>query len=52
MVFEHIEKELRSQYLLVFRPGSEGSGSAELEPVEVEVLRPGLTARDLRGHYP
>jgi Ca-activated chloride channel family protein len=47
--YAQIEEDLRSQYLLVYQ--SDGSGP-ELRAVDVEVTRPGLTARAMRGYIP
>jgi hypothetical protein len=49
-VYERIERELRSQYLLVYA-SPEGDGEKYRE-VKVEVARPGLEAKTLRGYYP
>jgi VWFA-related protein len=47
-VYAQIEEELRAQYLLVYRPDR----PVDFEPLdlEVEVLRPDLTTRELRRH--
>jgi VWFA-related protein len=50
-VYRRIEAELRSQYLLVYRP-RHASGTRDLSRVEVEVLRPGAQARHVRGYRP
>ena len=50
-VYRRIEEELRSQYLLVYRPSAR-SESLDFRPVEVEVLRPGLRTRNVHGYYP
>lgn len=49
-VYRLIERDLRSQYLLVYRPPA-GAGN-RFRRVEVEVLREGLKARTLHGYYP
>ncbi len=48
-VLRRIADELRSQYLLVFRP-RDGAGELAFSRLEVELLRPGLAARDIHGH--
>ncbi len=48
-VYRQIEAELRGQYLLVYEPG--GTAELELPPVEVEVLRTGFRAREVRRYY-
>ncbi len=50
-VYRRIEEELRSQYLLVYRPPA-GKPRRAFRRVEVEVLRQGLRTRALRGYYP
>ncbi len=50
-VYDEIEEELRSQYLVAYssdRPGAEGAFRA----VEVKVRGGGLKARTIRGYYP
>ncbi|HEX6202469.1 MAG TPA: VWA domain-containing protein [Thermoanaerobaculia bacterium] len=53
-VYEQIEEELRSRYLLAYSsdrpPGAEAGD--EFRRVEVEVARPGVTGRTIRGYYP
>jgi VWFA-related protein len=49
-VLRQIADELRAQYLLVFRPRARASDVA-FRNLEVELLRPGLEARDIHGHY-
>ena len=49
-VLRQIANELRAQYLLVFRPRGAARDLA-FRQIEVEVLRPGLEARDVHGHY-
>lgn len=48
--YQRIEEELRSQYLLVYRMPEDAEGF-QFRPVEVEVLRPGLATRNVRGYY-
>ncbi len=49
-IYRRIEEELRSQYLLVYKPPA--TGRRELRRVEVKVLRDGLEARSIHGYYP
>lgn len=50
-VFETVEKELRSQYMLAYQ--STGSGPDDkFRAVEVKVSKPGLEAKTLKGYYP
>jgi Ca-activated chloride channel homolog len=51
-IYEVIEKELRSRYLLSYssdRARSEGEG---FRGVAVEVAKPGVTGRTIKGYYP
>ncbi len=50
-VYQAIEKELRSQYLLAYQSSS-GGDSDKFRTVEVKVGKPGLEAKTLRGYYP
>lgn len=50
-VYDDIEKELRSQYLLAYQSSSADS-SDKYRAVEVKVGKPGLEAKTLRGYYP
>ena len=49
-VLRRIADELRAQYLLVFRP-RRGARDVAFRELAVEILRPGLEARDVHGHY-
>lgn len=49
-VYEEIEDELRSRYLLAFNSG-QGAGEGTFREVEVKVKRRGLKARTIRGYY-
>ncbi|HEX2163306.1 MAG TPA: VWA domain-containing protein, partial [Thermoanaerobaculia bacterium] len=57
-VYESIEAELRTRYLLAYapeRPAGEGEGDGDdggFRRVEVEIARPGVSARTIRGYYP
>lgn len=50
-VFETVEKELRSQYLLAYQ-SSNPSHDDKFRAVEVKVSKPGLEAKTVRGYYP
>ncbi|HMB54648.1 MAG TPA: VWA domain-containing protein [Thermoanaerobaculia bacterium] len=53
-VYNSIETELRTQYLLAYqssKPGR-GDGEDEFREVKVEVARPGAEAKTIRGYYP
>jgi VWFA-related protein len=49
-IYRQIEKDLRSQYLLVYRPPSDGERG--FRAIRVDVGRDGLKAHTLRGYYP
>lgn len=49
-VYRRIEQDLRSQYLLVYRPPRKPR--ADFRRVEVEVEREGAKARTIHGYYP
>jgi VWFA-related protein len=50
-VFEAVEKELRSQYLLAYQSSNPGRDE-KFRTVEVKVAKPGLEAKTVRGYYP
>jgi VWFA-related protein len=50
-IYNQIEAELRSQYLLAYQSNNEGK-SDKFRVVEVKMARPGLEAKTLRGYYP
>lgn len=53
-VYTLIERELRSQYLLVYQSSldAEGGAGEGFRRVTVEVTRPGVEAKTIRGYYP
>jgi VWFA-related protein len=53
-VFESVEKELRSQYLLAYQsPQQKQQGQGgKFRLVEVKVGKPGLEAKTIRGYFP
>ena len=50
-VFEMVEQELRSQYLLAYQ-SSNSSREDKFRTVEIKVAKPGLDAKTVRGYYP
>jgi VWFA-related protein len=50
-VFETVEKELRSQYLLAYQSPQQGKGG-KFRTVQVKVAKPGLEAKTIRGYLP
>lgn len=51
-VYEAVEADLRSQYLLAYESSQSGKADDKYRAVEVKVARPGLEAKTLRGYYP
>lgn len=50
-VYTKIQEELRSQYLIAYQSG-QAADEDRFREVELEVLRPGLRAKTMRGYYP
>ena len=48
-VYEQLERELRSQYLLTFQPPTDADPG--FREISIRLDRPGLTARSRRGYY-
>ena len=52
-IYDQIQSELRSQYLLAYQSSKETTVSDnKFRTVEVKMSRPGLEAKTLRGYYP
>ena len=51
-VYEDIERELRSQYLIAYQSSAGGGRDEAFRKVEIEVHRRGLEAKTIRGYYP
>jgi Ca-activated chloride channel family protein len=51
-VYDQIETELRSRYLLAYNSDSESDENKGFREVEVKVDKHGLKARTIRGYYP
>lgn len=51
-VYDQIEEELRSRYLLAYNSDQKGSEEGDFRQVEVKVDGRGLEARTIRGYYP
>ncbi len=49
-VYDSIQQELRSQYLIAYQSSKEGGD--EFREVEVKMHRKGLDAKTIRGYYP
>ncbi len=50
-IYDKIEEELRTQYLLAYQSSQDGNGDG-FRQVEVEVAQPGAQAKTIRGYYP
>jgi Ca-activated chloride channel family protein len=50
-IYASIEEELRAKYLIAYQSTNTG-GSNDFRTVELEVSRPGVEAKTLRGYYP
>ena len=51
-VYDQIQRELRSQYLLAYQSSKQDADPDKFRVVEVKVARPGVEAKTLRGYYP
>ncbi len=51
-IYDTIQKEVRSQYLLAYQSSKEGGSADKFRTVEVKVRKPGLEAKTVRGYYP
>jgi VWFA-related protein len=51
-VYDEIEQELRSRYLIAYQSDRPAGGGDEYREVEVKVEQRGLEARTIRGYYP
>jgi VWFA-related protein len=50
-IYEIIQRELRSRYYLAYQSGNTAEDT-DFRTVDVEVSRPGLEAKTMRGYYP
>ncbi len=50
-IYETVEQELRSQYLIAYQSTNIGGGN-DFRTVELKVGKPGLEAKTIRGYYP
>lgn len=51
-IYDSIERELRTQYLLAYQSSNDAEGDDAFRQVEVKIDRPGVEAKTLRGYYP
>jgi Ca-activated chloride channel homolog len=50
-IYDTIQKELRSQYLLAYQSSKEGTDD-KFRAVEVRMAKPGMEAKTVKGYYP
>jgi VWFA-related protein len=50
-IYAAVEEELRSKYLIAYQSGNT-TGSTAFRSVELEVARPGVEVKTMRGYYP
>jgi Ca-activated chloride channel family protein len=50
-IYDSIQKELRSQYLLAYQSSKEGNDD-KFRTVEVKMAKPGMEAKTVKGYYP
>ncbi|MFL6263614.1 MAG: VWA domain-containing protein [Thermoanaerobaculia bacterium] len=50
-IYDAIQKELRSQYLLAYQSSKEGNDD-KFRTVEVKMAKPGMEAKTVKGYYP
>jgi len=51
-IYDTIQKELRSQYLLAYQSSKEGGSADKFRAIEVKMAKPGMEAKTVRGYYP
>jgi Ca-activated chloride channel family protein len=51
-IYDTIQKEVRSQYLLAYQSAKEGGDPDKFRSVEVKMAKPGMEAKTVRGYYP
>jgi len=51
-VYERIETELRAQYLIAYQSSQSSEGGDRYREVDLQVKKPGLSAKTMRGYYP
>ncbi len=50
-IYDQIQKELRTQYLLAYQSSKEGTDD-KFRTVEVKMAKPGMEAKTVKGYYP
>ncbi len=51
-VYARIETELRAQYLIAYQSSQGAEGGDRYREVDLEIKKPGLNAKTMRGYYP
>lgn len=51
-IYDSIQQELRSQYLLAYQSSKEDKDAEKFRAVEVKMAKPGLEAKTVKGYYP
>ena len=51
-VYRRIETELRAQYLIAYQSSQGAEGGDRYREVDLEIKKPGLNAKTMRGYYP
>jgi VWFA-related protein len=50
--YSRIETELRAQFLIAYQSSQGGEGGDRYREVDLEIKKPGLNAKTMRGYYP
>ena len=51
-IYNSIQEELRSQYLIAYQSSAPGADKDTFREVEIKVQQKGLEAKTIRGYYP
>jgi VWFA-related protein len=51
-VYSRIETELRAQYLIAYQSSQGAEGGDRYREVDLEIKKPGMNAKTMRGYYP
>ncbi|HVR30912.1 MAG TPA: VWA domain-containing protein [Thermoanaerobaculia bacterium] len=51
-VYQRIETELRAQFLIAYQSSQGNEGSDRYRQVDLQIKKPGLSAKTMRGYYP
>jgi hypothetical protein len=50
--YKRVETELRAQYLIAYQSSQGDEGGDRYRQVDLEIKKPGLSAKTMRGYYP